>query len=92
MATPCEHLAPLTALDFSPPTPPDACPICLVEGLQWVSLRQCQACGQVGCCDSSPGRHATAHHQATNHPVMRSIMPGDTWDWCFVHQETGSLG
>ncbi len=30
-------------------------------------------------------QHATAHFRATQHPVMRSVMPGDTWAWCYVH-------
>jgi hypothetical protein len=40
----------------------------------------------VGCCDSSPGKHATAHELATEHPVIRSLEPGETWSWCFPDQ------
>jgi len=88
---PCEHLRELTAGDFPPPRTPDACEECLKEGTQWVSLRECKTCGHVGCCDSSPGRHATRHFQETGHPVMRSVMPGERWTWCYVHEVTGEL-
>jgi monovalent cation/hydrogen antiporter len=87
VAVRCEHLA---AADT--PTPPgvaEGCPACLAEGIQWVHLRCCESCGEVGCCDSSPGRHASSHHAATGHPVMRSIEPGEAWRWCFVDEVVG---
>ncbi|HIG75881.1 MAG TPA: sodium:proton exchanger [Bacteroidetes bacterium] len=59
------------------------CEECLKTGARWVHLRICMECGHVGCCDSSPGKHATAHYHATGHPVMRSIEPGETWGWCY---------
>ena len=58
-------------------------------GIAWVALRQCLVCGDVGCCDSSPERHATAHFHETTHPVMESAEPGEDWRWCFVHHTTG---
>lgn len=64
------------------------CPECVEAGTRWVALRMCLSCGHVGCCDSSPLRHATAHFQATGHPVMRSVEPGEDWRWCFVHHAT----
>jgi CPA1 family monovalent cation:H+ antiporter len=64
------------------------CQQCLDEGYRWVSLRQCLECGLVGCCDSSPGRHATAHFRDEQHPVMESAEPGEDWRWCFVHHLT----
>jgi hypothetical protein len=46
----------------------------------------------VGCCDSSPGKHATKHFHQTQHPVMQSLEPGEDWGWCFVdQQELGPL-
>lgn len=48
-------------------------------------------CGHVGCCESSPREHATAHDHGTQHQVMRSIMSGDSWDWCYVHELAGEL-
>jgi len=92
MAKPCEHLRDLIPADFPLPRTPDACEECLKEGTRWVELRECRACGHVGCCDSSPGKHATKHFHETGHPVMRSVMPGATWTWCYVHQSEGQLG
>jgi monovalent cation/hydrogen antiporter len=91
MMGPCEHLEGLSEADFPPPRTPGACEDCLVEGTSWVELRECQACGHVGCCDSSPRRHATRHYHATQHPVIRSVMPAATWDWCYMHEAQGYL-
>ena len=65
------------------------CETCVVEGTQWVALRRCLVCGRVGCCDSSPGRHATEHFRETGHPVMQSAETGEEWRWCYVHHLTG---
>jgi uncharacterized UBP type Zn finger protein len=46
----------------------------------------CQTCGHIGCCDNSPGRHATAHFQETGHPIIRSAEPGEAWSWCYVDE------
>ena len=62
------------------------CEECLASGGRWVHLRACLSCGHIGCCDSSPGRHATAHHRETGHPVVRSVEPGEAWGWCYVDQ------
>lgn len=43
----------------------------------------CTSCGHIGCCDSSPNRHATAHAHETGHPVIRSAEPGEDWFWCY---------
>jgi len=91
MSRPCEHLRNLAEEDFPPPRTPGVCEECIKAGTQWVSLRECKTCGHVGCCDSSPEKHATKHFHATKHPVMRSVMPGDTWTWCYVHEEMGEL-
>ncbi|MCW2738810.1 Na+/H+ antiporter [Nocardioides sp.] len=66
-----------------------SCARCLADGTRWVSLRQCLACGHVGCCDSSVGKHATAHFHETLHPVMQSAEPDESWRWCYVHNLTG---
>ncbi len=87
----CKDLENLTTTDFPKPDTPDACEDCLVEGTRWIELRECQECGHVGCCDSSPRRHATEHFEKTQHPVMRSVMPGDAWTWCYVHGARGEL-
>lgn len=63
------------------------CEECLQLGMRWVNLRLCRSCGHVGCCDTSEGRHATAHHAVTGHPIIRAMLPGESWSWCFVDQE-----
>ena len=81
MAPPtCTHLASIT--DVIPSSV--GCEDCLAIGGRWVHLRVCQACGHVGCCDSSPNRHATAHHHASAHPIVRSYEPGEEWFWCYL--------
>jgi CPA2 family monovalent cation:H+ antiporter-2 len=62
------------------------CEDCLATGDAWVHLRICLSCGHMGCCDSSPNRHARKHWAATGHPLMRSMEPGETWGWCFVDE------
>jgi ubiquitin-hydrolase Zn-finger-containing protein len=85
----CEDLDRAPA-DVAPVPPPDACADCVAEGRRdWVHLRLCLACGHIGCCDSSPRRHATAHYEAEGHPVVRSHEPGENWRWCFTHSVLG---
>ena len=60
------------------------CAECVAIGSGWVHLRLCLVCGKVGCCDSSPNKHASRHYAATDHPVMRSIEPDEDWGYCFV--------
>ena len=62
------------------------CEECLRMGDSWVHLRLCLSCGHVGCCDSSKNKHATKHFRTTQHPVMRSLEPGETWGWCYVDE------
>ena len=83
----CEHL--IAAADFTEPhRQSEGCQECAADGVDiWAHLRMCLSCGHVGCCDSSPGRHAAAHFTATGHPVMRSVEPGEAWRWCYVDLE-----
>jgi len=60
------------------------CEDCIKTGDKWVHLRMCLECGHVGCCDSSKNKHATKHFHGTNHPLMRSVEPGEAWVWCYV--------
>jgi len=76
----CSHLDQIK--DVAPRT--RGCEECLAIGAQWVHLRMCLTCGHVGCCDSSPNRHATAHFHGTGHPIVRSVEPGESWRWCYV--------
>jgi uncharacterized UBP type Zn finger protein len=62
----------------------EGCEDCLATGGSWVHLRVCMTCGHVGCCDSSPNRHATAHFAAVRHPLVQSYEPGEDWWYCFV--------
>ncbi len=64
------------------------CQRCLDEELEWVALRQCLECGNVACCDSSVGQHATEHFHETTHPVMETAEPGEDWRWCYLHHAT----
>lgn len=85
-ATACVH-APVSR-PVVPWTP--GCTECLREGTEWVHLRLRTSCGHVGCCDGSPGRHATGHYEQSDHPVMCSAEPGDTWGWYYLDQATPS--
>ena len=62
------------------------CEECLKTGDTWVHLRLCLSCGHVGCCDDSPNRHAQAHAGKQEHPLIRSLEPGEEWSWCFLDQ------
>lgn len=70
-----------------PPSGP-GCVECTSEGSWWFHLRRCAECGHIGCCDSSPNRHATAHEEATGHPVIRSYEPGEDWFWDYRTSST----
>lgn len=78
----CTHLDSIS--DVSPYT--HGCEECLKTGDTWVHLRLCMQCGHVGCCDSSKNKHATKHFRATQHPVVRSLEPGESWGWCYVDE------
>jgi hypothetical protein len=82
--TVCTHLDQVEVLE--PPADVAGCEECLKIGGRWVHLRMCHTCGKVGCCDSSPNRHATGHAHEAGHPLLRSIEPGETWSWCVVDE------
>jgi Zn-finger in ubiquitin-hydrolases and other protein len=82
--TVCNHLDQITVFDL--PDDVEGCEDCLKIGGRWVHLRMCQACGHIGCCDSSPNRHASKHAAETSHPVVRSAQPGEEWSWCYVDE------
>lgn len=81
MATSCTHLDTVRPVE---PTTPEGCEECLAAGGTWVHLRLCLNCGHVGCCDDSENKHAAAHFDADQHPVMASFEPGESWRWCYV--------
>ena len=78
----CSHLDQIH--DVKPGT--KGCKECLEMGDKWVHLRMCRSCGHVGCCDSSKNKHATKHFQGTQHAIMRSVEPGESWGWCYIDQ------
>lgn len=83
----CAHLQTFTRTRSSPVTPrSQGCEECLRTGQRWVQLRLCMTCGHVGCCDSSPNRHATKHFHESLHPIARSIEPGETWGFCYLDE------
>jgi Zn-finger in ubiquitin-hydrolases and other protein len=77
----CSHLDTIVA-DVAPSS--TGCEDCLAIGSRWLHLRRCTLCGHIGCCDSSPMRHATAHFHATSHPIVQSFEHGEDWLWCYV--------
>lgn len=88
MSRTCTHLDRVAAVT------PSAlgCEECLKDGSRWVHLRLCRTCGHVGCCDSSPSRHATAHFHATGHPVIEGYDPPEGWSWCYLDRIEVDVG
>jgi uncharacterized UBP type Zn finger protein len=83
MSSRCTHLDQILV---EVPDEVPGCEECLAIGSRWVHLRLCWTCGQIGCCDSSPNRHATKHFHATSHPLVQSFQPGEDWIWCYVDE------
>ncbi len=81
-------MASCSGLDIIRDVVPSApgCENCLRIGSTWVHLRLGLTCSHVGCCDSSPNRHASAHARESGHPLVRSIEPGEDWVRCYVDQ------
>jgi hypothetical protein len=67
------------------------CEECLKTGSKWVHLRICRTCGHVGCCDSSPNKHATMHFHTTYHPIMECYDPPEKWGWCYIDRSMVNL-
>ena len=65
----------------------NGCVECLANGGWWFHLRRCALCGHIGCCDSSPEQHARRHFHATQHPIIASFEPGETWFYSWVTNE-----
>jgi uncharacterized UBP type Zn finger protein len=81
------HMDPdIAAIRPVTPRTPNECEDCLRLGTPWVHLRLCLTCGHVGCCDSSPMRHARAHAHVARHPIVQSMERGENWRWCYVHE------
>jgi uncharacterized UBP type Zn finger protein len=86
MAQTCAHLDQIRIVNA--PRKIAGCDGCLASGEEWVALRMCHSCGYIGCDDASPNQHARKHFEAKQHPVMRSIEPGEAWTYCFVDDVT----
>ena len=82
--TTCTHLDQIRFTEL--PDTIAGCEECLRIGSPWVHLRMCMTCGKIGCCDSSPNRHASGHAREEAHPIARSAEPGEDWSWCFVDE------
>ena len=80
----CTHLDEITVTEL--PAEVAGCEDCLKIGGKWLHLRICLVCGHVSCCDDSPNRHATAHYHETSHPLIRSLEPGEDWNWCYADE------
>ena len=82
MTKQCSHIGTITKVKPSA----RGCEECLKLGSPWVHLRLCRTCGHVGCCDQSPGTHATKHFHHTKHAIMRSFQPDEDWGWCYIDE------
>jgi uncharacterized UBP type Zn finger protein len=80
----CDHLGHVRLARL--PESVDGCEECLKTGDPWLHLRICLDCGKVGCCDSSPNRHASRHATEAGHPIIRSLEPGEEWSYCFIDE------
>ena len=77
----CSHL---DDVDRAATPSAEGCEDCLRTGGRWVHLRMCMSCGKIGCCDSSPNQHASRHAAEDEHPIFRSVEPGEEWSWCAI--------
>jgi uncharacterized UBP type Zn finger protein len=82
----CTHLDSVLVTDVPTREQVPGCEECLKIGGRWLHLRVCRTCGKVGCCDSSPNRHASGHAREDSHPIFSSIEPGEDWSWCVVDE------
>jgi uncharacterized UBP type Zn finger protein len=83
----CSHLEAAAHRDTGVTPSAHGCAECISMGASWVHLRLCLTCGHVGCCDSSPNKHASKHYKNERHPVARSYEPGERWAYCFADDE-----
>ena len=79
---PCSHLALVQHIEPAA----HVCAECVARGDTWPALRMCMVCGYIGCCDKSKNKHTRKHFEATGHPLMRSIEPGEKWMWCYTDE------
>jgi uncharacterized UBP type Zn finger protein len=80
----CTHLNQINVTEL--PGSIAGCEECLKTGSRWLHLRMCMTCGKIGCCDSSPNKHASRHAREVGHPIALSAEPGEDWSWCYVDE------
>lgn len=73
-------------IDVTVPPSGTGCSECEQTAGWWLHLRRCTQCGHIGCCDSSPGQHASRHAAATGHPCVQSFEPGEAWFWDYQNE------
>ena len=86
----CSHLDQIQVTQL--PAQIAGCAECLKIDGRWLHLRMCMTCGKIGCCDSSPNRHARAHAASADHPIVRSAEKGEDWSYCFVEDVAFVVG
>jgi hypothetical protein len=77
----------IAGIDTSVPPSGNGCVECDAAGGWWVHLRRCAQCGHIGCCDTSPMQHASAHAAESGHPFIRSFEPGEDWFYNYQNKE-----
>jgi hypothetical protein len=77
----------VAGIDVSVPPSGTGCVECLAAEGWWLHLRRCAQCGHIGCCDTSPSQHATAHARQSEHPIVQSFEPGEDWFWNYATEE-----
>jgi Zn-finger in ubiquitin-hydrolases and other protein len=80
-------MADIPGLDPTVPPSGTGCAECEKVSGWWFHLRRCAECGQIGCCDSSPAQHASAHAASAGHPLVRSFEPGESWFWSYPEEQ-----
>jgi ubiquitin-hydrolase Zn-finger-containing protein len=79
-------------IDATVPPSGTGCVECEESGGWWFHLRRCALCGHIGCCDTSPSQHASAHAAASGHPLIRSFEPGESWFWSYAENRMYGSG
>src|SRR5215213_9255294 len=74
----------LPGVDPTMPPSGSGCAECEATEGWWFHLRRCAQCGHIGCCDTSPSQHATAHARSSGHTVIRSFEPDEDWFWDYA--------
>ena len=82
-----DSMSDIEGIDGSVPPSGTGCVECESAGGWWVHLRRCAQCGHIGCCDSSPSQHASAHARTSGNPIVQSFEPGEDWFWDYPNED-----